>query len=64
MAGVVKVICPTSKAKFCPSGYFAAGRGVAGGGYGAKRLQGGLNPSKPIMGNCDEAVRVGEGVTS
>jgi hypothetical protein len=24
MAGVLKVICPTAKAKICPSGYFAA----------------------------------------
>ena len=25
MAGLLKVICPTAKAKFCPSGYFVAG---------------------------------------
>jgi hypothetical protein len=24
MTGVLKVICPTAKAKICPSGYFAA----------------------------------------
>jgi hypothetical protein len=24
MAGVLKVICPTTKVKICPSGYFAA----------------------------------------
>ena len=28
MAGVVKVICPTAKAKSCPSGYFVASRRV------------------------------------
>jgi hypothetical protein len=25
MAGVLKVICPSVKAKFCPTGYFVAG---------------------------------------
>jgi hypothetical protein len=30
MAGVVKVICPTAKGKFCPSGYFVAVQGMAG----------------------------------
>jgi hypothetical protein len=25
MPGVLKVICPTAKAKICPSGYFVAG---------------------------------------
>jgi hypothetical protein len=24
MSGVLKLICPTAKAKFCPSGYFVA----------------------------------------
>src|ERR1700694_5173445 len=28
MAGVLKVICPTAKAKICPTGYFAAARGA------------------------------------
>src|ERR1700737_928294 len=61
MAGVLKVICPTAKAKFCPSGCFAAAT-AQWNWQGAKRLWDGLSPSKPIMGNCDEAVRVGEGV--
>ena len=61
MAGVLKVICPTAKAKFCPSGCFAAAT-AQWNWQGAKRLWNGLSPSKPIMGNCDEAVRVGEGV--
>ena len=31
MAGVLKVICPTAKAKICPSGYFVAARHVGSG---------------------------------
>jgi hypothetical protein len=28
MSGVLKVICPTTKAKICPSGYFVAATAV------------------------------------
>ena len=30
MAGVLAMICPTAKAKFCPSGYFAAAMAAVG----------------------------------
>jgi len=55
---------PDGLSENLPDGLFCRSHGAAGLGSARIACRMGLGPSKPIMGNCDEAVRIGEGVKS